>query len=731
MSTSSAAPTSTKNRREPTSPPAPSDATSGGARRGWLRWWPVGVLLAWLVVAGGLSSQAANLPEVIESGADTYLPDDSQSRQVVELTDAFGDERAVPAVIVWTRDSGLTPRDRAAIEARAQELAAEWADALATAGMTGPMPSEDGASLRVVLPLVSDDAGDTREIVEAIRADLAPPEGVIAWVTGPAGIQADMQLALGAIDLLLVLVTCSVILVILLAVYRSVLLPFLVIAVGVVALGCAHGAVFLLADAGIMRIGGEVQGIMSVLVLGCATDYAMLLIRRYDQHLAAGHERRRALQEAWRSSWEPILASAATVFVGLMCLLLSSLGLNQQLGPAAAVGVFLAMTAMLTLMPALLALLGPAVFWPRRHAGRATVRPSRLGRLILARPRQVWVVTTLVLLIASTGVLGLRTGALTDGDMVIGSDVESRLGQEQLDTHYGDSAGSPAIIVVDEREASAAEELAAGTPGIESVLAWTGGDAAGAPVVVDGRVRLDAVLEHGPDSAQAAQTVIALRERLAPVSSTERPVLVGGQSAVRVDFNATAQEDLRILILLTGVVLVIISLLLRSIVSGLVVMASVILSFFAALGVSTWIFQDVLGFPGVDATFPIHAFVFLVALGVDYSIFLMSRVRERVLIEGPRLGVVRGLDETSTVITSAGLVLAATFAALALVPIALMVQLAFIVAFGILIDTFIVRTLLVPAVSVDLGHRMWWPNRRMMHGPYQPADKASATAVHR
>lgn len=723
MSTPSAGPISTKDRREPTDPstppvpPEPSGTPPASPPRGGRRWWPVAVLIAWLVVGGGLISQAVNLPEVIERGATAYLPDDSESRQVVELTDDFGDESALPAVVVWTRESGLTAEDRAAIESHAQELADELAPEMTATGLIGPIPSEDGTSLQVVLPVAGTDAGHAREVVETIRADLSPPEGVTARVTGPAGIQTDMQLALGAIDVLLVLVTCTVILLILLAVYRSVLLPFLVITVGMVALGSAHGAVFLLADAGIMRMGAEVQGIMSVLVLGCATDYAMLLIRRYDQRLAAGDGRAVALRRAWSSSWEPIVASAATVFVGLMCLLLSSLGLNQQLGPAAAVGVLIAMAAMLTLMPALLALLGPAVFWPRKHTGRVPPIASRIGRLILARPRPVWIITSLVLLLAATGVMGLRTGALTDGDMVIGSDVESRLGQEQLDAHYEDAVGSPAMIIVDEEGAAAAEGVALETPGVESVQAWTGGDPAATPVVVDGMVRLDATLEHGPDTPEAAQTVVALREGLAETSDEEAPTLVGGQSAVRVDFNASAEEDQRILVLLAAVVLVIISLLLRSVVGGFVVVGSVILSFFAALGVSTWVFQDLLGFPGVDSTFPIHAFVFLVALGVDYSIFLMSRVRERVLVEGPRLGVVRGLDETSGVITSAGMVLAATFAALALVPIVLMVQLAFIVAFGILLDTFVVRTLLVPALSVDLGRWMWWPNRKAMRAP--------------
>lgn len=689
-------------------------------RRRWLPWL---TLLAWLLVGGGLISQAANLPEVVESGASAYLPQDSASKQVTELSEAYGDEAALPAVVVWTREGGLTADDQAQIAQAAQTVTAGVGEQLTTMGAVGPIPSEDGTSAQLVLPIAGTDTAVAADVVETIRSEVGDQGSLVTRVTGPAAVQADMQTALGAIDVLLVAVTCSVILVILLAVYRSLLLPFMVIAVGVLALGAAHGAIYLLADAGLIRIGAEVQGIVSVLVLGCATDYAMLLVHRYSQELRRGEERQRALSEAVRRSWEPIVASAATVIVGLLCLVLSSLGLNRQLGPAAAIGVLIAMVAMLTLMPALLRLVGPAVFWPRRLTRQpGEVRAGRVGRLLLARPRTVWVVTSLVLIACASGVLNLRTGTLTDGDMVIGEAVESRLGAEQLHEHFPSSLGSPAIILVPAENADAARAVAGSVDGVADVSTWTGGAPGGEPVEVQGRVRLDATLQDDPDSTQATQTVRELRDALAQTSEPGRDTLVGGQSAVRVDFNDAAEQDRRILLLILGVVLVIMALLLRAVVAAVVVVASVVLSFFAAMGVSTWVFQDLLGFPGVDATFPIHAFVFLVALGVDYSIFLMSRVRECVLTSGPRLGVVQGLRETGAVITSAGIVLAATFAALALVPIVLMVQLAFIVAFGLMLDTMIVRTLLVPALAVDLGRPMWWPSRGV------PAEQPARTA---
>ena len=693
-----------------------SSRTQVRGNRFWRRRWPLGVVVAWLIIAGGFTSQTGKLAEVVESGATAYLPEDSQSRQVMDLTREFGDDEALPAIIVWSRDTPLTTADRSEISKRSEALRSRLAPKVTAQGVVGPILSADKNAMQVMVPISGTDTEAAAEVVKDIRSELDAPPDVIAQVTGPAGVQADMKEALGAIDLMLVLVTSGLILMILLAVYRSLLLPFLVIGVGGLALGCSQGVIYLLAKAGVLSIGAEVQGITSVLVLGCATDYAMLLIARFDQQLRLGDDRRTALAAAWRSSLEPIVASAATVILGLLCLLLSSLGLNRQLGPAAAIGVTFAMLAMLTLMPALLAMLGPAVFWPRRTKS-AAAQPSRrlrVSQFLLNRPRTIWLATAAGLVILASASLGLQTGQLTDGDMVIGKSVESRLGQSQLDQHFPQYLGSPTSVVVDAADRLKAKRIVGSTSGVTSVSTWTGPKTGGqaTPAVVDGRVRLDALLSTAPDSIESTQTVQRLRERLTELGQPGDRPLVGGQAAVRVDFNDAATKDRGVLVLLTGVVLLVVSLLLRSIIGGLAVIASVIVSFFASLGVATLLFQHVLSFPGVDATFPIHAFVFLVALGVDYSIFLMSRVRERVLTEGPRQGVVTGLNETSVVITSAGLVLAATFAALALVPLVLMVQLAFIVAFGILLDTLIVRTLLVPALAIDLGPLMWWPGIR-------------------
>ncbi len=712
---------------EPAPPRPPKSPGHESRRPRWLV--PVGILLIWIALAVVLAGQAGKLGTVVESGATGYLPAGSASRQVAELTQAYGDEVSLPGVVIWTRDGGdLTSADTREIDAQIAALAKDFDGDLTSAGVIGPLPSDDGRAVQVVLPFAGDDTDVAGAHVQDARALLDSPQlpdGLQVAVTGPAGVQADMKEALGAIDFLLIGVTSALILVILFAVYRSLLLPFLVIMVGGVALGSAMGMLYLLAKADVIQIGAEVQGIISVLVLGCATDYAILLTSRYSTQLRTGADPAAAMKVAWRKTVEPVVASAATVILGLLCLLFSDLGLNKQLGPAAAIGVFFAMVAMLTLMPAVLVLLGRSAFWPRKLTpvteGSGTIT-TKLAHVVGRHPRVVWTVTAVLLLACATGVLGLNAGGLSDSDMVIGDDVESRTGQQRVDTHFPGGVGSPVIILVDADEQTRARRIVERLPAVDSVQVWTGPDqgpgAADAPArVVDGRVRLDATLAPAPDSGAAIDAVTQLRVDLADVGTAAEPTLVGGQTAVKIDFNDAAISDRWVLLLLLAVVLIVIGLLLRSIVAALVVVASVVLSFLAAMGVSTLVFQHLLGFPGVDATFPIHAFVFLVALGVDYSIFLMSRVREEVLEHGPHEGVLRGLRQTSGVITSAGLVLAATFASLALVPLVLMVQLAFIVAFGVIVDTLIVRSMLVPALALDLGRHMWWPHPRLSQPP--------------
>jgi len=695
---------------------------------------PALLVVAWLGLGGGLGPLAGKLGEVAESGSAAYLPHSAEATEVIELNKRFGAAEALPGILVYSRDGGLRPSDEAAISRDVQAIQRELGADL-TEPPQGPFPSEDGRAAQVVVLFAGSDMYKISPMVKELRELIRPPDGLTANVAGPAGVQADLDAALGAIDLMLILVTAGVILVILIVVYRSPLLPFLVLAVAGTALGVANGLIYLLADAGVLTMGSEAQGILSVLVLGCATDYALLLVARFREELRRHATSYAAMRVAWRNSFEPIAASAGTVALGLLCLLISDLGLNKGLGPAAAIGVTCAMIAMLTFMPALLVLLGRAAFWPRRpvfhpaktlqasagtgsaaaeHAPGLVQRGTgdvgvwaRVAKLIDRAPRLLWLASAAVLAVLALGVLRLDANGIPESDMIIADNVDSALGQQALTEHFSAGSGNPAIVIT---RAGAVEDVtraARGVNGVADVAPFTAGGSE--PRVVDGLARVDVTLNSAPDSDQALATVRALREAVHRVPGAQAKV--GGYSAVELDFNSAAEHDRVVIPLLLAVVFVLVALLLRAVVAPLLLIGTVVLSFLAAIGVSTFVFQNVFGFAGVDSTFPLHAFVFLVALGVDYNIFLMSRVREESARHGTRRGTLIGLTVTGGVITSAGVVLAATFAALAVIPLVLMVELAFTVAFGVLLDSVLVRSLLVPALVVDTGRLVWWPGR--------------------
>jgi RND superfamily putative drug exporter len=327
------------------------------------------------------------------------------------------------------------------------------------------------------------------------------------------------------------------------------------------------------------------------------------------------------------------------------------------------------------------------------------------------RPRLVWVGTLLMLAVMSLGVLNLNADGLSNTDMIIAEKVESKTGQQSLGAHFPAGSGNPVLVIARADRLQDVLPAIRRVPHVHTADTYTGSGSGpvSAPVVVDGLARVDVVLDVAPDSKTAGRAVNELRTALAGVPGAEAKV--GGYTAIKLDFDATARRDRLVIPLLLVVVFVVVALLLRSLVAPLLLLATVVVSFFAAIGVSTLVFQNLLGYPGVDSTFPLHAFVFLVALGVDYNIFLMTRVREEAGRSGTRRGTRIGLAVTGGVITSAGVVLAATFAALAVIPLVLMVELAFTVAFGVLLDTLVVRTLLVPALSIDVGRWMWWPSR--------------------
>ncbi|MCX4993075.1 MULTISPECIES: MMPL family transporter [unclassified Streptomyces] len=674
---------------------------------------PVVLLVAWLGIGGTLGPYAGRLGEVATNDQAAFLPRSAESTKVVAQQRAFRQAETLPAIVVWTVDGGGSA-------AGAQRSAASGALASLTGapgvvGRASPaLPSRDGKALEGVVQLRPDLGEKLPDAIERIRTAAERVPGTTAQVAGPAASQADLSDAFAGIDGLLLGVALATVLVILLLVYRSVLLPFLIILGAVFALGLACAVVYVLADHDVVRVDGQVQGILSILVIGAATDYALLLTARYREELALRADRFTAVRAALRQSWGAIVASAGTVALGLLALLLSDLTNNRALGPVGAIGVVCAVLSTLTFLPAVLVLLGRAAYWPAgpRPAGNARTGSgiwNRVADLVDRAPRKVWAIALAGLLACAAFAPTLSAKGVPLDEIFV-NDAPSVAAQETLGRHFPGGSGNPAVIIADAGSVTRVTAAARATEGVASAAAVTasGQPGEGEPRAVDGRVRVDVTLRSAADSDAAKETVARLREAVHAVPGAD--ALVGGYTAQQYDTRQTAERDRTLIVpVVLAIILVILIGLLRSLLMPVLLVATVALNFLATLGISSLVFRHGFGFTGTDASVPLYGFVFLVALGVDYNIFLMSRVREESLLHGVRQGVLRGLVATGGVITSAGVVLAATFAALGVIPLAFLVQIAFIVAFGVLLDTLVVRSLLVPALVRDIGRRAWWP----------------------
>jgi putative drug exporter of the RND superfamily len=694
----------------------------------WLRWLlPVILVLTWLALAGVGGPTFGRLDEVSSNDQASFLPASAEATAAQDWQAKFRDSNEVPGVVVLEGEAALSPAQLAEIGG----LRTGLEGLKLGSAVIGPIPSQDGKAAQFIVPI--DSSAEVKEAVRELRDAVAEsaPEGLQTFVTGPAGLAADLTAAFAGIDGILLLVALAAVFVILLVVYRSLLLPIVVLLTSVFALCAAILLVFGMAKAGWIQLNGQSQGILSILVIGAATDYALLYVARFREALTHTTNRTAAALTAWKASFEPILASGATVIIALLCLLFSDLNSNKALGPVAAAGILCSLFAALTLLPALMALLGRAAFWPfRPKLVPADQREPELvtglegqkglwlatGSLIARRPRAVWVASVLLLLVASAGVLQLKANGVPQTDVILSAS-NAVDGQDALARHFDAGSGSPAVVVAEQGKAQEVLERVKMVDGVGEAYLLAQGSvpitgapgAPSAPDVREGKVLINATLNYAADSHEAEETVKALRE---DVKALDPGALVGGVTATALDTNTTAQRDLVIIIpIVLVVILFILMLLLRSVLAPVLLVLSVVLSYAAAMGVSAFVFNNILGFPGADATVPLFGFVFLVALGVDYNIFLMSRVREESLKHGTRPGILRGLSVTGGVITSAGVVLAATFAALGVIPIMFLVQLAFIVAFGVLLDTVLVRSLLVPALASDIGPRIWWPGK--------------------
>ncbi|MBD9725237.1 MMPL family transporter [Streptomyces caniscabiei] len=672
---------------------------------------PLLLIAVWLVVGGVLGPYAGRLGEVATNDQAAFLPRSAESTEVITAQRAFRQDETLPAIVVWTGD-GLAER-----RAPAGRLLASLAG---TPGVAGPVSpaflSKDGDALQGVVPLRTDLGDALPDTLDRIRAAAERLPGTTVQLAGPAASQADLADAFAGIDGLLLGVALLTVLVILLLVYRSVLLPLVIILGAVFALGLACAVVYALADRGVVRVDGQVQGILSILVIGAATDYALLLTARFREEITDHADRFTAMRAALRQSWGAIVASAATVALGLLALLLSDLTNNRALGPVGAVGIGCAVLATLTFLPAVLVALGRAAYWPARPGARtASARGGegvwrRVAGLVDRAPRRVWAVILVVLLAGAAFAPALTSKGVPLDETFVG-DAPSVSAQQTLGEHFPAGSGNPAVVVAAADRLDRVLVAARDTDGVAAATAVAAsGRPGGEPLVVDGRVRVDVTLDAASDSDAAKRTVARLRTALHAVPGAD--ALVGGYTAQQYDTLRTAERDRTLIVpVVLAVILLILIGLLRSLLLPVLLVATVALNFLATLGVSALVFRHVFGFTGTDPSVPLYGFVFLVALGVDYNIFLMSRVREESLRHGARQGVLRGLVSTGGVITSAGVVLAATFAALGVIPLAFLAQIAFIVAFGVLLDTLVVRSLLVPALVRDIGERAWWPGR--------------------
>ncbi|MFC8694496.1 MMPL family transporter [Streptomyces parvus] len=680
-----------------------------------VRWLvPVVLLIAWLGIGGGLGPYAGKLGEVATNDQAAFLPQNAESTQVIDAQKAFQQNETLPVILVWTSAQKDAPMNDEQREAATGALASLAGNEGIVGTPSPALPSKDGLALQGIVQLSPDLGDELPTVLEEVDKAGASVSGATVQLAGPAASQADLSDAFAGIDGLLLGVALITVLVILLLVYRSVLLPFVIILGAVFALGLSCAIVYVLADHDIVRVDGQVQGILSILVIGAATDYALLLTARFREELAVHGDRFAAMRIALRESFGPITASAATVAAGLLALLLSDLTNNRALGPVGAIGIVCSVLSALTFLPAALVLLGRTAYWP------AKPKPAddkvtgghgiwhKVAALVDRAPRKVWAIT-LAALIACAAFAPTLTSKGVPLDEIFVNDAPSVAAQETLSEHFPGGSGNPAVIIASADRLSEVTEAAERTDGVDSAAPVSAsGRPGGEPLVVDGKVRIDATLQDAADSDGAKETVAALRTAVHAVPGSD--ALVGGYTAQQYDTQRTAEDDRMLIVpVVLVIILVILVFLLRSLLMPVLLVATVALNFLATLGISSLVFTHVFGFSGTDSSVPLYGFVFLVALGVDYNIFLMSRVREESLRHGTREGILRGLTTTGGVITSAGVVLAATFAALGVIPLAFLLQIAFIVAFGVLLDTLVVRSLLVPALVRDIGPKAWWP----------------------
>jgi RND superfamily putative drug exporter len=677
----------------------------------------------WIVLGIAGFVARAHIGEVTAAGQSSYLPAHAESTRVVDLMQRdFKGGNDVPVLIVFQRNGGLSTADLNTIGRLGKGL-----ERLGLSGATpvfapfskqtgqplgeltrvargvGPI-SRDGEAALVALAIDTEDRGAVVRGVEKIRAYLAAHHhpGLSSYVTGPGGVAADLEQVAEDAGQTLLIATLGLVLLLLLLVYRApplALVPLLVVGVAYL---IAIGLTYLLIESGAITVNTEGTFLLLVLIFGAGTDYSLLLIHRYREELGRGDEPLAALRAALVESVRPIAASAATVIAAMLVLLLAELESTHWLGPVLALGIAVMLCAGLTLLPALLAILGPRAFWPGRESEPSERHRlwARVAGLVRRRPRTIVTGVFAVLIVLALGNL-IHHGTIGFGEGETRSSESSR-GNEVLDEHFPPGIGSPLTAVLGIDEVGAALH---GLERLDSVQLAVPVP----PSSVSAEAALAIVLRGNPYSGEAADLVKGVRDRLAEVAPG---ALVGGIPAENYDVEQTNARDTKLIVpVVLAVVGLILIMVLRSLAAPGYLVVTVVASFAATLGLVTFAFTQLLGSDGLSFDLVLLAFIFLVALGVDYNIFLMTRAREEALTHGTREGILIALEDTGAVITGAGLILAGTFATLTLLPLEELVQIGATVAIGVLLDTFVVRSLLIPAITYLCGERAWWPGR--------------------
>ncbi|MCX5419433.1 MMPL family transporter [Streptomyces sp. NBC_00078] len=680
-----------------------------GQRSKWV------IVALWLVVLVVAAPLASKLTDAQDNDAASWLPGSAESTQVLNTSNEFRPEQ-IPAVVVYAREGGLTAQDKDKIAQDADRIRKLTAHGIRGPETRGPVYNKRSApeAAQIYVPITMDEKGwqEITPAVDSLRDQTGRSTGDLAvHITGPGGTSADFSKAFEGIDSTLLLSAMGVVIVMLLITYRSPTLLLVPLIGVVVSLFTAQALVYLLATHAGLTVNGQSAGILTVLVFGAGTDYALLLVARYREELRRHEDRHEAMALALHRAGPAVLASGATVVISMLVLLAAEMNSTRGLGPVAAIGVAVALLVMLSLFPALLLICGRWIFWPViPHFGSAdpTERGvwARMGHSIARRPRTVWAATALALAVVSLGLLQIRAEGLGNADAFTGKP-DSITGQEISARYFPAGSGDPLVVIANQAQGTQVRDAVASTKGVvPSSLAVP----PGTKPTHDGQILFEATMTDPSDSAAAKDTVDRVRDAVHAVPDADAQV--GGGTAALLDMDAATKHDNLVIIpAVLAVVLLILGLLLRALVAPLLLIGTVVLSFTAALGASALAFRHIFDYAGEQTDFPLFVFVFLVALGIDYNIFLTTRIREEAGHQGTRTGVVTGLAATGAVITSAGLVLAGTFAALGTLPMVAFAEIGFAVALGVLLDTFVVRSVLVTSLFLDVGPKVWWPHR--------------------